>query len=123
MKVTGVLSAVVSLYLLNGCAQTVAFFEKRQHEQNDTHRYEAPTPEKKERFKHDLAEVAKLVKSQPNYHPIGLGSPEEKAWFSTLTYRLWDRQITRHEFITEATQRYPQKTYEFTLIADAFQHI
>ena len=123
MKVRGVLSVLATLSLLNGCAQTVAFFEKGQHEKSDTHRYENPTPEKKERFKYDLAEVAKLVKSQPNYRSIGLDSPEEKAWFSTLTYRLWDRQITRHEFITETTRRYPQKTYEFTLIADAFQHI
>ena len=123
MSIRNVTILILTAYVLSGCAETVAFFEKGQARKSNAFIYETPTPEKKAMFKKVLAQTAKSVKRDPKYRPIGLSSKEEKAWFATLTYRLWDRQITRRDFINEASLRYPQRVYEFVRIAETLQSI
>jgi hypothetical protein len=86
------------------------------------HRYEAPTPAKEARFHSVMTAVAQSTKKDPNYKRLSLDTPEQKIWFKNLMYRLWDRQITRAEFIAEGTSVYPHHKYEFTYIANAFQN-
>jgi len=85
-------------------------------------RYETPTPEKEAKFHQTMIAVAKSTKLDPNYKKLSLNTPEEKAWFQKLMYRLWDRQITRAQFIAEGVAKYPDHKYEFTYIANAFQN-
>ena len=84
--------------------------------------YEVPTPEKEARFHKTMIAVAKSTKQDPHYHRMALNTAEEKKWFKDLMYRLWDRQITRQEFIRQGTARYPGHKYEFTYIANAYQN-
>ncbi len=83
--------------------------------------YEVPTSLKEKRFHSVMIEIAQSTHLDPNYHRLGLKSDEEKRWFKNLMYRLWDRQITRQQFISEGTARFPNHRYEFTYIANAFQ--
>ncbi len=83
--------------------------------------YEKPTPKKEQRFRNTMLKVAKSTQEDPNYHRMAFDMPEEKKWFKELMYRLWDRQITRAQFIAEGTARYPEHKYEFTYIANAYQ--
>ncbi|MCF6206648.1 MAG: hypothetical protein L3J47_07135 [Sulfurovum sp.] len=83
--------------------------------------YERPTPAKEEKFHETMIKVAQSTQSNPNYNRMKLNTPEEKKWFKNLMYRLWDRQITRAQFIAEGTARYPNHKYEFTYIANAYQ--
>ena len=82
--------------------------------------YEAPTTEKKEAYEKKMREVASGIKNDPNYQRLALDTPEKKEWFKKLTYRLWDRQITRQQFITEGLKRYPDHGYEFNFIVRGF---
>ena len=82
--------------------------------------YEEPTPEKKEAYEKKMREVASGIKDDPNYKRLALDTPEKKEWFKTLTYRLWDRQITRQQFIKEGLKRYPDHGYEFNFIVRGF---
>jgi len=84
--------------------------------------YEAPAPLKEKRFHTVMIEIAQSTHLDPNYHRLGLKNDEEKRWFKDLMYRLWDRQITRQQFISEGTARFPNHRYEFTYIANAFQN-
>jgi len=69
-----------------------------------------------------MIKVAQSTQADPNYHRMALNTPEEKRWFKNLMYQLWDRQITRKQFIAEGTSRYPDHKYEFTYIANAYQN-
>ena len=69
-----------------------------------------------------MIQVAQSTKQDPNYHRIALNTQEEKIWFRDLMYKLWDREITRQQFITEGVKRYPSHRYEFTYIANAYQN-
>lgn len=82
--------------------------------------YQKPTAAKLEVYQKTMMRVASGIKDDPNYNRIALDTPEKKAWFKDLTYRLWDRQITRHQFISEGLQKYPTHKYEFEFIARGF---
>ena len=82
--------------------------------------YEEPTPEKKEAYENTMRKIASGIKDDPNYQRLALNTPEKKEWFKKLTYRLWDRQITRQQFITEGLRRYPDHGYEFNFIVRGF---
>jgi hypothetical protein len=84
--------------------------------------YEKPTPAKEAKFHETMIKVAQSTRSNPQYKRMSLNTPEEKKWFSDLMYRLWDRQITRQQFITEGLKKYPNHKYEFTYIANAYQN-
>ncbi len=83
--------------------------------------YEKPTPAKSAAFQETMMKVALSTKDDPKYNKIALDTPEKKAWFKNLMYRLWDRQITRNQFITEGLQKYPTRKYEFQFVANGFQ--
>ena len=77
---------------------------------------------KETRFLSIVSDIAKSTQHDPDYHKISLTTKAEKEWFKNLMYRLWDREITRAQFIREGLKRYPSHRYEFTYIANAFQN-
>jgi len=83
--------------------------------------YAQPTAQKSEKFQEVMKIVAKSTLDDKRYNKMALNTPEKKAWFKNLMYRLWDRQITRGQFIDEGLRRYPTKRYEFTYVANGFQ--
>ncbi|MBD3789092.1 MAG: hypothetical protein IE885_01780 [Campylobacterales bacterium] len=84
------------------------------------HRIEQPTPEKLERYQQKMMEVASRIPNDPKYNRIALDTPEKKEWFKNLTYRLWDRQITRYDFMSEGLSKYPIHRYEFEFVIRGF---
>ena len=82
--------------------------------------YEEPSIEKKEAYEKTMRKIASGIKDDPNYQRLALNTPEKKEWFKKLTYRLWDRQITRQQFIAEGLKRYPNQGYEFNFIIRGF---
>jgi hypothetical protein len=83
--------------------------------------YYPPTPQKEAIFNKEMRRIALSTQNDPKYHRMALNTPEEKAWFKNLMYKLWDRQITRNEFIALGLQKYPTHRYEFEFIANGFQ--
>jgi len=82
--------------------------------------FEEPTPEKQEAYEKKMIQVAAGIQNDLNYKRLALDTPEKKEWFKTLTYRLWDRQITRQQFIREGLKRYPDHGYELNFIVRGF---
>ena len=83
--------------------------------------YQAPTEAKMAKFKPVMTEVALSTRNDPKYNKMTI-KPEDKEWFQLLMYRYWDRQMTRGQFISEGVSRYPGHEYEFSFIANGFQH-
>jgi len=97
---------------------------KRHHKIHSTPQkvtYTQPTAEKEEAFKKTMYKVAKSTLADERYNKMTLDTPEKKAWFKTLMYRLWDRQITSKQFIAEGLSKYPTHNYEFAFVAHGFQ--
>lgn len=82
--------------------------------------YEEPNAAKKEAYENTMRKIASGIQDDPNYQRIALDTPEKKAWFKNITYKLWDRQITRGEFMSEGLDKYPTHKYEFDFIVRGF---
>ncbi len=107
---------VGSAALFTGCSTTPGMPTP-----NTNSYYEKPTPAKEQKFHDTMVKVAQSTQTDPNYNRMRLETPAEKKWFKNLMYRLWDRQITRNQFIAEGTAKYPDHKYEFRYIANAYQ--
>lgn len=111
MKKISVLSILVFIAaMIAGCAPQL----DTTYMHNEAEKISAA---KHKAFDVKLEEVASVVKQDPKYKKINLETKEEKDWFKQLSYRLWDKQITKTQFIEAGVTRYPSNYYEFDLIA------
>lgn len=79
-------------------------------------RYNQPSVEKEERFNLDFRSVAIKTKADPSYSRMGLN--ENKRWFKETTYLLWNRDISKSQYIKEGLSRFPNNRYEFEFVAN-----
>ena len=84
--------------------------------------YAHPGEAKEQRFLAVMRAIAKSTRNDRHYHRLALQTKAEKLWFKKLMYRLWNREITRLQFIKEGVAKYPEHRYEFAYIANAFQY-
>jgi hypothetical protein len=118
------LLASISLLGLSGCTSPTQYLNtpSKTTKKATTH-YKSPTPHKLALYQQTMRSVASGIKHDTNYQRIALDTPEKKEWFKTLTYRLWDRQITRDQFMSEGLSKYPSRKYEFQFVIDGFSNI
>lgn len=83
--------------------------------------YAKPSAAKSAAFQSTMMKVALSTRDDAKYNKIALDTPEKKAWFKDLMFRLWDRRITRNQFIAEGLAKYPTRGYEFRFVANGFQ--
>ena len=74
--------------------------------------------EKQAAYKTAMRNTGMAIKKDANYRKLDLSTPELKEWFNDITYKLWDHQITRSQFIAYGLEKYPDRAYEFNVIAD-----
>ncbi len=117
------LLASISLLGLSGCTSPSQYLNTPTTTTKTTTHYASPTPHKLALYQQTMRSVASGIKHDTNYQRIALDTPEKKEWFKTLTYRLWDRQITRDQFMAEGLSKYPSRKYEFQFVIDGFSNI
>lgn len=114
--------AILTALSFSGCTSPMDMLDTPQTTAKPvTKHYQEPTPEKREAYQNTMRNVASGIAGDPNYHRIALDTPEKKAWFKDLTYRYWDRQITKGQFMSEGLSKYPDRKYEFNFVANGFQ--
>ena len=74
--------------------------------------------EKQAAYKTAMRNTGMMIKKDANYKKLDLSTPELKEWFNDITYKLWDHQISRSQFIAFGLEKYPDRAYEFNVIAD-----
>ena len=117
------LVASISLLGLSGCTPASQYLHAPAKTTMASVPYESPTPRKLALYQQTMRSVASGIKHDTNYQRIALNTPEKKEWFKTLTYRLWDRQITRHQFMAEGLAQYPSHRYEFEFVINGFSNV
>ena len=82
--------------------------------------YEVSLSQKNQAYNQSMLKVGMSTKKDTRYQRIDLANDENKQWFKDLTYKLWDRQITRDQFVAEGVSKYPGHRYEFEFVAEGF---
>ena len=105
------LYAILSGYLLTGCSVSTNVTPPKSL-------YHASESKKVEIYNTTMKNLALSTRNDPRYQRIALDTAKNKAWFKNLSYRLWNREITKKEFIVEGLKLYPDHQYEFEFIAE-----
>jgi len=108
------------LLVLTGCSESTTLLSSGLAHSN-TKYYNKPTGRKLHAYEKTMKYVGAGIRHDKRYKRINLNTPEKKNWFKMLTYRLWDRQITRQEFISEGLSKYPTHRYEFEFVIKGFE--
>lgn len=82
--------------------------------------YTVSSAQKQTAYNQAMLKVGMSTRSDSKYQRIDLTSGENKEWFKDLTFKLWDRQITRAQFVEEGLSKYPTHRYEFEFVAEGF---
>ena len=82
--------------------------------------YVQPSQAKMNQFSPIMKKVALSTRDDSKYKKMDI-KPKDKKWFKMLMYKLWDRQITKVQFVSQGLTRYPKNHYEFSFIANGFQ--
>ena len=115
----------VALLGLSGCTPATPYLNNTSERNTvtTTTYYEKPTPHKMALYQQTMRSVASGIQNDSNYRRIALDTPEKKEWFKQLTYRLWDRQITRQQFMQEGLAKYPTHQHEFEFVINGFANV
>ena len=73
--------------------------------------------QKNKAYKNAMRQVGASIKQDLNYQKLDLSTPELKNWFTSITYKVWDHQISREQFVAFGLEKFPQHSYEFNQIA------
>ena len=123
LKKIYLLLAGIALLGLSGCTPASQYLGNSPRATTSMTHYENPTPHKMALYQQTMRSVASGIKHDTKYQRITLDTPEKKEWFKTLTYRLWDRQITRQQFLAQGLVRYPTHQYELQFITNGFDRV
>ena len=128
MKKYYLLLTSLSILGLSGCTSPTSMVRPAQNykatpSHKATTNYEKPTQHKLALYQQTMRSVASGIKHDSNYRRITLDTAEKKEWFRMLTYRLWDRQITRNQFMSEGLAQYPTHRYEFEFLINGFENV
>ena len=115
----------IAILGLSGCTPATPYLNSNSERNTvvTTMHYEKPTPHKTALYQQTMRSVASGIQNDSNYRRIALDTPEKKEWFKNLTYRLWDRQITRQQFMQEGLAKYPTHQHEFQFVIDGFSKV
>ncbi len=82
----------------------------------------APVPvlteeQKHAKYKSAMRIVGSQIKQDMNYQKLDLSTPKLKNWFTDITYKVWDHQISQGQFIDLGLKKFPRHYYEFEVIS------
>ncbi len=120
--------AIIAALGFSGCTNTLDSLTssntstKSQSYAQGSVAYDNAPDYKIDAFKQEQRRVGLLTKKDANYKSFGsvLTSEESKTWFNNNMFLLWDRQITKQQYIAKGISKLPAYKYEFTFIANNF---
>lgn len=121
-KITLILTSIAILGF-TGCTDSSDLLSLSTSTQTKTYNnYENASESKKTAFEQKQRSVGLQTQQDPQYRSFRtqLNTQEDKDWFSNSMYLLWDRQITRSQYISNGVSKIPSYRYEFTFIANQF---
>ena len=69
-------------------------------------------------FDNRMGQLAAHVKADPTYKRIPLDTTSDKQWFYDQTEALYSKKITKEQYVSQGTQKYPGYEASFSAVAD-----
>ena len=108
LLIVATLTVLLSITMLYGCASSKI----------DPAVADASNPETVKAFEKKLTSVAETLPKEPGYKRIPLDTQTEQEWFTTQAFLLWDKKMSKDQFVTEGEKRFPGYKESFEVVAD-----
>ena len=69
-------------------------------------------------FENKMSSVIAHVKADPNYKTIPLGSSVNREWFFSQSEALFNKKITKEQYVADGAKQFPGYEASFTELAD-----
>ena len=69
-------------------------------------------------FDNKMSSVIAHVKADPNYKTIPLGSSVNREWFFSQSEALFNKKITKEQYVADGAKQFPGYEASFTELAD-----
>jgi len=69
-------------------------------------------------FDRKLSTVITQVKADPNYKSIPLSTSADRQWFFDESRALYDKKISKEQFVSDGARQFPGYDASFTQLAD-----
>ena len=69
-------------------------------------------------FENRLSSVVATVKADPNYKSIPLNSSADRVWFYNECQALYDKKISKEQYVADGAKQFPGYEASFTRLAD-----
>ena len=77
-------------------------------------------PKKVAAFEEKFHQVIDDVDNKKDYKKIPLDGEEDIKWFMQQSFKLWDKQISKEEYVKDGEGKFPGHNDTFTYLADEF---
>ena len=114
--ITLALGATLILTSMSGCSamRNMAIEDSIKNEKG------ANDEKKVSAFEKKFNQVLEDVKNKKDYKKIPFDSNADTEEFIADSYKLWDKQITKEDFISKGTKKYPDFKETYNYLADEF---
>jgi len=121
-KKTTLILTSIAILGFSGCTDALSSLTPQETKTVNAINYDEAPQSKVDAFEIQKRKVGLSTQSNPTYQsPIAeVKTANKLGWFNNQMYRLWDRQITRSQYIAEGVSEFPTHRYEFTFIANGF---
>lgn len=76
-------------------------------------------PEQVKLYREDMQYLVKEIEeNEPNYKHLPLTEKSDFDWFYIETYALWEKSVSKNQFIQNGLQRYPSYRESLEYLAD-----
>jgi len=97
-------------FLLSGCTQ---------NQKTDILIELGNDPKKVKLYREDMRYLVKEIEeNQPNYKHLPLTKKADYDWFYIETYAVWEKSVSKNQFIQNGLQRYPTYRESLEYLAD-----
>ncbi len=102
----------ITLSITNGISQNVKITKSKAT-------VEAKNPEVMKAFEAKYTAVLEGIKNDSSYKKVPLVNRDVE-WFNTQNFLLWNKKISKDQFIKEGVSRFPENRESFEYLSDKF---
>ena len=115
-KVTLTALAVVALSSLSGCSS----MRNMIIEDSIKNTKGAENPAKVSKFEKKFEQVLDDLDKKEDYKKVPVDSTAETEWLVRQSFKLWDKQISKSDYVNAGEKKYPGYSKSFGYLADEF---
>ncbi len=120
MKLTKLITITLGTALLLAITSGCSSLRNLAIEDSIKNTKDANDTQKVKKFEKIFAQVLDDIENKKDYQKLPTGDTDKTRWLIKESFKLWDKQITKDEYITASVEKYNGYKETLSYLADEF---